>query len=99
MVSTTMSDAVALRHQRHILRLQIGSESWILLGSHIDGSHLTVPTDAQRIRTRLCHIDAGLLQLRHERIQMSGLAASHRQVAARDRAGDHESAGLNAVAE
>ncbi len=53
--------------------------------------------DAQRIAGRLCHIDAGLLQLGHERFQMFGDATGDRKIAAGNGAREQERAGLDAI--
>ena len=66
-VSDDNRDSLGLRHQRHVLRLQVGGEAGILFGGHIDATQPSGGPDAQRSVIGLCHFDAALLQLGHER--------------------------------
>jgi len=53
--------------------------------------------NAERPAIGLCHFHPALLQLRHEGVQVFGIALGHQEIATRDGACHQESAGLNAV--
>ena len=90
-------DAFRLRHESHVLRLQIGGEAGILFRGHIHRAQFAARPHAHATGGGLCHLRPGLLQFRHERAHVLRIALGHRHVTAGDGSGHHKRAGLDAV--
>ena len=72
-------DPLGLRHQRHVLRLQIGGEAGMLLGGDVDAAQLRRRTRTRSVPGAGSSLHAGLLQLGDQRAQMFRLAAGDRR--------------------
>ena len=90
-------DAVGLRHDGHVLGLQVCGETGVLFGGHIDGAESAARFHAQGSAVGLGNPGTSLSQFRREGTQMFGDAAGNVERTTSHQAGDDEGSGLNAV--
>src|SRR4051812_9157058 len=90
------ADTVCYRHQYHHLRLKIGGKSWIRQRGNIDTLDLTVAFHSDSVLI-LRHHHTRFPEFDEKRLEMVSARPFDHYIAARERAGDYETPGLDPV--
>src|SRR6201999_3737874 len=89
--------AFGLGDESHVLRLHVGGEAGVFLGSHVGADEFVAAADAKRSLADRVDANADLLHFGDDGAEVFGGAIFDGEIATGNGAGDEKCAGLDAV--